>query len=94
MTVQALPVRFAEAVNRFGVAPVERVGTSGPEGDPVLVTLGERTVVARAHGRRVTRRGRQTLVSVHGRLTWVAGERVEPLADPSARGGPTTAEPA
>ena len=82
MTVQAFPVRFAETVNRFGAPRVERVGTAAaPEGEPVLVTLGERTFVARAHGHRVTRRGRQTLVAIHGRLTWVASSRVEPLGD-------------
>ena len=83
MTVQAFPVRFAETVNRLGAARAERVGTiSPPEGEPVLVMLGERNVViTRAHGHRVTRRGRQTLVSIHGRLTWVSGDRVEPLGD-------------
>jgi hypothetical protein len=94
MTVQAFPVRFAETVNRFGAAPAERVGAPGQGGDPVLVTLGERTFVARAHGHRVTRRGRQTLVSVHGRLIWVVGNRVEPLGDPAATGEPATGEPA
>jgi hypothetical protein len=94
MTVQAFPVRFAETVNRFGAAAVERVGASTPEGDPVLVTLGDRTFVARAHGHRVTRRGRQTLVAVHGRLTWVSGSRVEPLGDPAASDGPATGDPA
>ena len=93
MTVQAFPVRFAETVNRFGAARVERAATSTPEGDPVLVTLGERTFVARAHGTRVTRRGRQTLVSVHGRLTWVAGRRVEPLSETAATTEPLTGEP-
>ncbi|HEX6247455.1 MAG TPA: hypothetical protein VFZ64_06240 [Nocardioidaceae bacterium] len=81
MTVQihGFPARFAETVNRFGAARFERTGVSRPQGDPVLVTLGDRTFVGRAHGERVTRRGRQTLVSVHGRLTWVASQRVEPL---------------
>lgn len=89
MTVQAFPVRFAETVNRFGAARVERVGTtSTPEGAPVLVTLGERTFVARAHGHRVTRRGRQILVSIHGRLTWVASNRVEPLGDSEGSSAP------
>lgn len=86
MTVQihGFPARFAETVNRFGSARYERTGVSRPEGDPVLVTLGERTFVARAHGERVTRRGRQMLVSVHGRLTWVASHRVEPLGEGAA----------
>jgi hypothetical protein len=82
--VQAFPVRFAETVNRFGAARVERPGVVAPEGEPVLVSLGERTFVARTHGERVTRRGRQTLVSIHGRLTWVASSRVQPLGEDAA----------
>lgn len=76
--VQAFPVRFAETVNRFGAPRDERLG-SAPESTPVLVTLGHRTFVARAHADRVTRRGRQTLVSVHGRRRWVDSRRVQPL---------------
>jgi hypothetical protein len=82
--VQAFPVRFAETVNRFGAARIERPGAVPPEGGLALVTLGERTFVARTHGERVTRRGRQTLVSVHGRLTWVATHRVQPLDEDAA----------
>lgn len=82
--VQSFPVRFAETVNRFGSARVERSVTKAQEGDLALVTLGDRTFVARTHGERVTRRGRQTLVSVHGRLTWVASHRVQPMAEPAA----------
>jgi hypothetical protein len=82
--VQAFPVRFAETVNRFGAARIERPGTEPPEGRLALVALGERTFVARTHGERVSRRGRQTLVSVHGRLTWVASSRVQPLDEDAA----------
>jgi hypothetical protein len=79
--VQAFPVRFAETVNRFGAARVERAGATAQQGDLALVTLGDHTFVARTHGERVTRRGRQTLVSVHGRLTWVVSNRVQPLGE-------------
>jgi hypothetical protein len=82
--VQAFPVRFAETVNRFGTARIERPGAVPPEGLLALVALGERTFVARTHGERVTRRGRQTLVSVHGRFTWVASSRVQPLDEDAA----------
>lgn len=77
--LQAFSVRFAETVNRFGNAPVERTRATSPHGELALVTLGGRSLVARTHGERVTRRGRQTLVSVHGRLTWVASTRVQIL---------------
>lgn len=79
MTVQTFPVRFAETVNRFGSSGIERRGPSASRGETVLVTVGVRSVVARAHAERVTRRGRQTLVSVNGRLTWVASGRVQVL---------------
>ena len=82
--VQAFPVRFAETVNRFGSARFERGADTTRTGDLVLVTLGERSLVARSHGERVTRRGRQTLVSVHGRLTWVATRSVQPLQEAAA----------
>lgn len=82
--VQAFPVRFAETVNRFGSARFERDTAPSRQGDLVLVTLGERSVVARSLGERVTRRGRQTLVSVHGRLTWVATKCVQPLQESAA----------
>jgi hypothetical protein len=82
--VQAFPVRFAETVNRFGATRIERTAAVTPEGEPALVTLGERTLVARTRGERVTRRGRQTLVSIHGRLTWVASSRVQPLDEDAA----------
>jgi hypothetical protein len=81
MTVQAFPVRFAETVNRFGTGRAERTRVDVMEPQLALVTLGDRSVVAKTYGRRVTRRGRQTLVSVHGRLTWVASNRVQPLGD-------------
>jgi hypothetical protein len=83
MSVHAFPVRLAETVNRFGAARVERTAVPSPRGGPALVTLGDRTLVARIHGERVTRRGRQTLVSVHGRRTWVASQRVQPLEEGS-----------
>ena len=76
--LQSLPVRFAETLNRFGSPRLERRGTF-PRGEMALVTLGDRSFVARTHGERVTRRGHQTLVSVHGRLTWVASHRVQAL---------------
>jgi hypothetical protein len=81
MSVQAqnFPVRFAETINRFGTARPERIGATHAEEHFVLVTLGDRSFVARAHAERVTRRGRQTLVSVHGRLSWISNRRVQPL---------------
>jgi hypothetical protein len=79
MSVHAFPVRLAETVNRFGTARVERSAIASPRRGSALVTLGERTFVARVHGERVTRRGRQTLVSVHGRRTWIASQRVQSL---------------
>ena len=79
--VQAFPVRFAETVNRFGAARIERPDHSVPQGELALVTLGNRSFMARTHGERVTRRGRQTLVSVHGRLTWVSTQRVQLLEE-------------
>lgn len=82
--VQAFPVRFAETVNRFGSARVERSKADAEPGDLAIVTLGERSFVARTHGERVTRRGRQTLVSVHGRLTWIASQRVQALEQSAA----------
>ena len=86
MSVQApaLPVRFAETLNRFGSARVERSSVDADHGDLALVTIGERSFVARTHGERVTRRGRQTLVSVHGRLTWIASQCVQPLDSTAA----------
>ena len=85
MTVQAFPVRFAETVNRFDTGRAERIPVDAMEPQLALVTLGDRSVVAKTYGRRVTRRGRQTLVSVHGRLTWVASNRVQPLGDTAAQ---------
>ena len=82
--VQAFPVRFAETVNRFGKARIERSGVTSHQGVLALVTLGDHTFVARTHGERITRRGRQTLVSVHGRLTWVASSRVQALEESAA----------
>lgn len=79
--VQAFPVRFAETVNRFGAARAERPDRAVPQGELALVTLGNRSFMARTHGERVTRRGRQTLVSVHGRLTWVSTQRVQLLEE-------------
>ena len=79
--VQAFPVRFAETVNRFGTARFERTDAAGGAGELVLVTLGGRSVMARTHGERITRRGHQTLVSVHGRLTWVGSSHVQSLTD-------------
>jgi hypothetical protein len=79
MSVHAFPVRLAETVNRFGTTRVERSAVSGPRGGSALVTVGDRSFLARVHGERVTRRGRQTLVSVHGRRTWIASQRVQPL---------------
>ncbi len=84
MSVQAFPVRFAETVNRFGRARFERAVDADPRGEMALVTLGDRPFVARTHGERITRRGRQTLVSVRGRLTWIASHRVTPLTDSAA----------
>lgn len=82
--VQAFPVRFAETLNRLGSTRVERAALDDEHGDPALVTIGERSLVVRTHGERVTRRGRQTLVSVHGRLTWIASHRVQPLQQVAA----------
>jgi CTP:molybdopterin cytidylyltransferase MocA len=82
--VQAFPVRFAETINRFGAARSEHVGAPHDHEHFVLVTLGDRSFVARAHAERVTRRGRQTLVSVHGRLSWVSNRRVQPLEEAAA----------
>jgi hypothetical protein len=82
--VQAFPVRFAETINRFGTARPRRIGDLGSPEHFVLVTLGDRSFVARAHGERVTRRGRQTLVSVHGRLSWVSSQRVQSLDESAA----------
>lgn len=79
--VQAFPVRFAETVNRLGAARAERLETEAAEPALALATLGSRTVVAKTYGERVSRRGRQTLVSVRGRLTWVASRRVQRLDD-------------
>lgn len=81
MSVQAFPVRFAETVNKFGAPRAERLGatSTSQSGGPALVTIGNRSFVARAHGERLTRRGRQTLVSVHGRLRWVDSRRVQAL---------------
>jgi hypothetical protein len=79
--VQAFPVRFAETLNRFGAARFERPDHSVPKGELAMVTLGTRSFMARTHGERVTRRGRQTLVSVHGRLTWVSSHRVQLLEE-------------
>lgn len=83
MTVQvhAFPVRFAETVNRLGAARAERLEVEPTAPRLALVTLGGRSFVAKTYGERVGRRGRQTLVSVHGRLTWVAGRRVQPIDD-------------
>ncbi len=85
--VQAFPVRFAETLNRFGSTRVERSGASAAsaiEGYRAMVTLGERSFVGRVHSERVTRRGRQSLVSVHGRLTWVASRCVQSLEESAA----------
>ena len=82
--VQAFPVRFAETVNRFGAARFERPDATVSTGELALVSLGNRSFMARAHGERVTRRGRQTLVSVHGRLTWVSSQRVQLLEENAA----------
>lgn len=82
--VQAFPVRFAETINRFGAVRPDRVGGARSQEHFVLVTLGDRSFVARAHAERVTRRGRQTLVSVHGRLTWVSNRRVQQVEDAAA----------
>lgn len=81
MTVQvhALPVRFAETVNRLGAPRAERRRPDAPA--LALVTLGGRSFVTETHGERITTRGRQTLVSVEGRPTWVASRRVRPLED-------------
>lgn len=79
MSVQAFPVRFAETVNKFGAPRAERSDVASQPGTPALVTIGNRSFVARTHGERVTRRGRQTLVSVHGRLRWVDSRRVQSL---------------
>jgi hypothetical protein len=84
MTVQAFPVRFAETVNRFGSPRGERTRVDYREPLLALVTIGDRSFVAQTFGRRVTRRGSQTLVSVHGRLTWIASHRVQPLGDDAA----------
>lgn len=84
MSVQAFPVRFAETVNKFGAPRAERLGATSQPGAPAVVTIGNRTFVARRHGERVTRRGRQTLVSVHGRLRWVDSRRVQPLDEHAA----------
>ena len=81
MTVQAFPVRFAETVNRFGTTRLERLEARHPESVFAVINLGGRSYVARTYGERVTRLGRQTLVSVHGRLTWVASHRVEVLSE-------------
>jgi hypothetical protein len=77
MSVHAFPVRLAETVNRFGAARAERATPTAPM--PVLVTISGRAIVARALGERVSRRGRQTLVSVRGKRMWVASHRVQTL---------------
>ena len=83
--VPAFPVRFAETINRFGSARPHRLGAAtSSEERFVLVTLADRNFVARAHAERITRRGRQTLVSVHGRLSWISNRRVQPLAESAA----------
>lgn len=81
MTVQAYPVRFAETVNRFGSTRLERLEARHPDSTFAVVDLDGRSIVVRTYGSRVTRRGHQTLVSVHGRLTWVASHRVEVLSE-------------
>ena len=81
--VQAFPVKFAATINRFGAAP-QRLGDGASQEQFVLVTLADRSFVARAHSERVTRRGRQTLVSVHGRLSWISSHRVQPLDEATA----------
>lgn len=82
--VQAFPVRFAETINRFGSARPERIGSAHCQEHFVLVTLGDRSFVARAYAERVTRRGRQTLVSVRGRLNWISSQRVTTLDESAA----------
>lgn len=84
MSTQAFPARYAETLDRMGANRIARPGVSDPRGDLVLVQLGDRTFLARTHGERVTRRGRQTLLSVHGRLTWIASHRVQPLESSAA----------
>lgn len=83
-----LPVRLAETINHLAAPGTGRLPAVSRVAGLGLVTLGDRSLVARTHGERVTRRGRQTLVSVHGRLTWVASHRVQPL------GGPDVGTPA
>lgn len=90
--VQAFPVRFAETVNRFGAARVERTRVDHSLPTLALVTVGDRSFVAKTYGERVSRRGRQTLVSVHGRLTWIASHRVEPLGEATGTGLPAEVE--
>jgi len=84
--VQAFPVRFAETINRFGAVRPQRIGDADTFTHEhfVLVTLAGRSFVARAYAERVTRRGRQTLVSVHGRLSWISSQRVQPLDESAA----------
>lgn len=82
--VQAFPVKFAATINRFGTTRPRRLGDGASEEQFVLVTLADRSFVARAHAERVTRRGRQTLVSVHGRLSWISSQRVQPLDEATA----------
>jgi hypothetical protein len=83
---QGFPVRFSHTIDRFEPARVGRLRATTQRPGLAFVTLRDRTFVVRTHAERVTRRGRQTLVSVQGRLTWVASHRVQPL--PSAETPP------
>ena len=78
-----LPVRLAETVNRFGSSRRERL-TRAATTSFALVTVGQRTLTAPVYAERVTRRGHQTLVALHGRLTWVSSSHVELLPDDTA----------
>ncbi len=79
-------MRFSHTIDRFEPARVGRLRATTQRPGLAFVTLRDRTFVVRTHAERVTRRGRQTLVSVQGRLTWVASHRVQPL--PSAGAPP------
>lgn len=72
------PVRLAQTVNRFGSSRRERL-TRGAAAPTALVTVGQRTFTAPVYAERVTRRGHQTLVALHGHLTWVASRHVQLL---------------
>lgn len=57
---------------------------SGGRPERVEVHLGGEWLPATALGNRVGRRGRQVLVSCHGRLLWIPHSRTRRLPTPTA----------